>query len=983
MSTDVVKTANFFNRPNKYSIPFAANALATVLTSLIVVGSSSAYAAENRSVDEIQSEVARLKELLSRTEQELQSATSGNAAIAENNAVSNDAVNNTQLVQNTVSVSTKNEAEGTSSDIQEVLIRAERIKTLKAVHDEPASISVVTADDLHLELASDYQAITKRLANVTFNQSNTRGASLSIRGIGKRGFAEVQDPSVLVALDGVSFGLTALGNFDFYDIETVEAQRGVTGTTGGKGGSAGQVSYTTKRPSFTPSAEFSVTYGQRNTEILSAAVGGPIIDDLLAWRGAIYVDKGDGYYKNQYGYDDNNNTYYNRARNAARIQFLLTPTSDFSARLSFDSQPKATQLENGLTFRHDQPLTYANGTLTDPNGTTARSKLAGFTNAAGVYTAPRAWFTERPSSETPGRNFTAGDYNVEDGNGILASNEYQGQYLSTKGTSLDLNWDFDNFKVNSLTAYRDFYFDAHNDDVTSFDISKQGGGSVIYDQYSQEISIKSKPGGVIEYQAGLYAIKTKDDVQSRTSWGSDAGAWNASTVQYNTLERTAGVNRGAGLALLKDSLEDAYKKADIYVDTQSNAIYGSLDWHETEKATLTTGLRVGTEDRSSRDVNLLLNNGSGGALNPVSVNALQPIALGGFNSTAAGLLGTNSVTQLNTADSVAYKYYGATITSTPGAAYNSLTSEQKAQVAAAKAIRNAGIGLLYPSVTDNYEDTLYTGNISQSYKFSEELTAYGTLQHGEKSGTAFNISGVNAPVKAEKTDAIELGIKTFLFDNTFTFNVDIYRLNIHNYQQAIRVPDVYQIALNQSNGIETPVPPYTTAQGNLSKVIAQGIEFDGIYSGIDNFTFRFSGAYNDAHYADYPNAPLPAEEAYKSAQGILFVDRSGESLPGAPKYTFNVGAQYRKPVGNYEVHSSVNAAYTGSYNNGDDFSTYTKIKGYWITDVSLGIAAPSNKFDLNLVVKNITDEAPHEEAWTTYEPYIYRRWVGVEFSGKF
>src|SRR3954462_4247321 len=138
MNTDVVKTTNFFNRPNKYLIPFAANALATVLTSLIVVGSSSAYAAENRSVDEIQSEVARLKELLSQTEQELQSATSSNAAIAENNAVSSDAVNNIQLAQNTVSGSTKNEAEGTSSDIQEVLIRAERIKTLKAVHDEPA-----------------------------------------------------------------------------------------------------------------------------------------------------------------------------------------------------------------------------------------------------------------------------------------------------------------------------------------------------------------------------------------------------------------------------------------------------------------------------------------------------------------------------------------------------------------------------------------------------------------------------------------------------------------------------------------------------------------------------------------------------------------------------------------------------------------------------------------------------------------------------
>ena len=127
-----------------------------------------------------------------------------------------------------------------SSDVQELLvtgIKEQETKTLLKTREEPFSQSIISGEVLNRELGLDYESISKRLANVTFNQNNTRGASLSIRGVGKRAFAEVQDPSVLVIQDGVSFGLTALGNFDFYDIETVEGFRGPVGTLGGKGGS--------------------------------------------------------------------------------------------------------------------------------------------------------------------------------------------------------------------------------------------------------------------------------------------------------------------------------------------------------------------------------------------------------------------------------------------------------------------------------------------------------------------------------------------------------------------------------------------------------------------------------------------------------------------------------------------------------------------------------------------------------------------------
>lgn len=918
----------------------------------------------------------------------------------------------------------------------EVLIRVERQKTLKAVHDEPSSISIVTGSDLSAEIATDYQAITKRLANITFNHANTRGASLSVRGIGKRGFAEVQDPSVLVNLDGVSFGLTALGNFDFFDIESVEGQRGATGTQGGKGGSAGEVNFNTKRPSFTPSTDFSVTYGQRNTQIVQVATGGPVVDDLLAWRGALIVNKADGYYQNGYGYDENR-SFYNRDRVASRIQLLLTPSEDFSARLSYDRQPRASQLENGISFRHNnQPETFTNApadllnNLTDPNGTSARAKLVGFTGPdtlnpdntikKGVFTGPREWFTGRSSPETPGRNFTYQDYLVDDKAGLVVSNEYQGQYLGTGGASLELIWNYESFDLTSLTAQRDLYFDAHNDDATSFDINKQGGGGVDYNQYTQEFKIKSTAGEAIDYVAGLYFIKTENTVSSKTGYGSDYGAWNASTAQYNTLYRNAGVNRGAGIALLKESVEDGYKDGNIFVDTKSAAFYGSIDWHETEAATLTAGLRIGNEDRITTDSIVWVNDGAEQGLNPVSINPLAPVYLnGGFHSVpsstkitigssagqtiAAGTLGRiittvkknadgkvlldtdgvtplkdtefvndNSAVQLAAANRIANKYYGAT--------YANLTPAQQGQIAAAKAIRNTAIGFLTNPVDSNYDDTLTTINLSQSYKFNEEITVYGTLQHSEKAGTGFNINGISKPVDKETTDGIEIGLKTFLFDNTLTFNVDVYRLNISDYQQAIRVLDEYTTAVNDDGTLV-----YTTAQGNLESIVAQGIEIDGTYTGIENFTFRFGGAYNEATYDEYPNAPIPNELGYlsRAPYNQAYIDRSGEALPGAPKVTFNLGATYRKAYNFGEVHSSLNIGYVGAQNNGDDFSTYTEQEGYTIVDGSIGLASLNSKFDLTLVGKNLFDVAPHEDGWNSYAPYVYRRWFGVEFSSKF
>ena len=840
-----------------------------------------------------------------------------------------------------------------------------KIETLKEV---PLSISVVSGAELDRELAQDLSAITKRGANIQFNQNNTRGASLSIRGLGKRSFTETQDPSVGMVVDGVSYGLTQLANFDIYDIDTVDVVRGPQGTLGGKGASSGVVSINTKRPDFYPSADYQLGFGQRDTMIAKANLGGPVIEDLLAWRGSFVVNRSRGFYANNF---DTNYSLYNKNRVSGRVQFLFTPTAEFNARISADLEPHAPQVQNGLTFYHNQPERFADGSLTDPSGTTVRSKLAGYTNAAGVRTPGRAWLAGRDFNGTP---YTYENNYIGDNN--LNFNENQGQTVSNKGASAELTWKLPNATLTSLTATRKYSFDAHNDEGTPFDINRNGGGGVFYQQWSQEFKLQSKPGGPFDYVTGLYYLQTNNDIQSKTGWGSDAGAWFATTAQYAALDTNAGANRGAGLALLADSLNDGIVQGDTWVKTKSTAWYGNATWHIDDAFALTGGLRVTHENRTTTDTRFLEANGAGGALNPVAVRG---VALGGFGTAGTGaLLAGNTAAQLALADAVANRYFGVGAGANPGDAYNSLTAAQKAQVGAAKALRAGQIGQIIGGVTIRYNDNLFTGVISPSWRISDQYTTYASWQYGEKSGSALNVNGVSANVRPEKTNAFEVGLKSSLLNNTLIVNTDLFLMKIRDYQTTVRVVDEFTTQTNIANGQANPTA-YVSAQGNVPKARARGWEFDGAYSGIQNLNIRFSGAYNDARYVSFPLAAKPDELGYLPA---AYVDQSGLTLPGAARWTGNLGAEYKLPIrGGNTVHASFNTAFTSRYNNSDTLSDWGWVPGSSTTDLAIGVNTKSN-FDVTLIVKNLTNSLAHEAGWVSYAPNPYPRWIGLVFSGK-
>jgi len=766
--------------------------------------------------------------------------------------------------------------------------------TIERVQDVPLSISIVQGGELEKTEATGIAAITQRVANVSWNFGNQRTSSLSIRGVGKQGQTEAQDPSVGVIVDGVNYAYNALtSSYDFTDVESVEVTRGPQGTLQGKNTSLGVINVITKRPTFTPSADASLTLGQRSTVLTRVAAGGPI-NDRLAWRGAFSSSKGNGDFHNDYNRDV---TYTNLDRISGRVQLLAVPAANFSARIQADVTPRGSETTNGRTINLPTPRTYSNGTPTNLS-TDASTRLA------------RRWFAQTTSYSYE-RNYL---YGGPDGRSVN-NDAARGLVTGSKGTSVELNYTPGNrYAVTSISAFKTYHFNAVNDEGTPFDVNRNSGGFFNdYEQVSQELRVASSRGRLVDYQAGLFYINVKNDVDYQRIWGADAGAWFANPTQYTRLDTDP-----AGRFLLQQSLAGLSMSFNSpagtqHIDNTSVAPFAQANWRLTPKLTVTTGARLSIEDRTNRASTFIRDNGFAPELNPAVVNG---VVLGGFATTSTGLLAAgNSIEQLTLADRTANKYFGAAVTGAAGDAYNALGAAQKQQLADAKAIRAAQIGIVFDwRDAEAFEAKQPSFVVSPLYKLTEQVNTYVSWQYGEKAGIAQFVNGVSSLTHQEKSNAVEWGIKSVLFGRKLLLNADVFLTDIKDYQQAVRVLDVYTTGLNNDGN-----QYYTTATGNVPRVRVKGLEVDGVVALLRNASIRFAGAYTDARYAEFTNSAQPVENGFTGASP--YRDVSGELLPGAGRFSFNISPDVRFPLDvDKNLHVSLNTSFISRYKSDNSLS---------------------------------------------------------------
>lgn len=182
------------------------------------------------------------------------------------------------------------QADTAATEVGEVVVTAERAN--RRLDQTAASVAVVTAARID-ETAGVYTTddIVSRLANVvSIRPSNSAPAIRGVDGtgpaVGGNAFFAGTRPRVNYFVDGraLTFNEAIYLDGGIWDVQQVEVYRGPQSLLQGRNSIAGVIAVKTADPTFDWSGKARVIVGGRNLFQSSAAIGGPLVEDQLAFR---------------------------------------------------------------------------------------------------------------------------------------------------------------------------------------------------------------------------------------------------------------------------------------------------------------------------------------------------------------------------------------------------------------------------------------------------------------------------------------------------------------------------------------------------------------------------------------------------------------------------------------------------------------------------------------------------------------------------
>jgi iron complex outermembrane receptor protein len=236
-----------------------------------------------------------------------------------------------------------------------------------------------------------------------------------------------------------------------------------------------------------------------------------------------------------------------------------------------------------------------------------------------------------------------------------------------------------------------------------------------------------------------------------------------------------------------------------------------------------------------------------------------------------------------------------------------------------------------------------SGLVTLGYKVTPDVLVYGTYSHGSKSG-GLNITagGASRPVvNPEKVDAFEIGVKSQFLDNKLTVNAAAFYTEIRDYQA------------NVSEQI-----PGTTASNqyiaNIPKVRSQGVEADVSYAPSRWVSLTASGAYTDAKFISYKNAPQRPELAIPGTLQVQ--DCRARSFR---RLEVHLLARYRRSAPGsetLEVYGHADYMHRSSFNSNATNSIYSVVPGYGLHQRALGLRTQDGLYDFSFWARNLANE---------------------------
>jgi iron complex outermembrane receptor protein len=241
------------------------------------------------------------------------------------------ALDTSSLAQTTAAPQTGTSANGAEA-IESVTVTARRRS--EQLLQTPVSVSAFDSKELARRHVDDISDIAAATPSLTFEGTagNSGDARIFLRGVGNGNPGDFQDPGVGIYIDGAYYGRASGAFLDNVDMQQVEVLRGPQGTLFGRNTIGGAISVTTAKPDATDFfGTADMQYGNYNDVRPRLMVNVPLVDDQLAFRGAVVYEHNDGYSYN--AYTDTRTDNINKFGLSGALRY--TPTSRLTIDLDY------------------------------------------------------------------------------------------------------------------------------------------------------------------------------------------------------------------------------------------------------------------------------------------------------------------------------------------------------------------------------------------------------------------------------------------------------------------------------------------------------------------------------------------------------------------------------------------------------------------------------------------------------------------------
>jgi iron complex outermembrane receptor protein len=284
-------------------------------------------------------------------------------------------------------------------------------------------------------------------------------------------------------------------------------------------------------------------------------------------------------------------------------------------------------------------------------------------------------------------------------------------------------------------------------------------------------------------------------------------------------------------------------------------------------------------------------------------------------------------------------------------------------------------GVLAPQFFEpQFDDWNVSYDVTLAYEITPDINSYATYARTFKPG-GINLNGVPndaagnpvlevGTVDPERVSHYEVGLKTQTWDGRATVNLAAFRTDIRDYQAQV---------VNGQTGV---LRGYLA---NAEAVRTQGIELDASLRPSARFNTYVSGAFTDATYRSFADAPCPPELSGGTTAGAgqtaspagtpgglspANCDISGQRLPGVSRWAVSFGAEGNVPVTLAGRDGQLYLGYDGSYrsrfSSNPTPSAYTWIDEYQLHNLRAGFRTDAG-LNAFLWVRNLADEDYFEQ----------------------